>query len=246
MIVELLTRTEAKRKYEKLITYDEKEELSPEYEEIRNQLISMYFTSKATKDKYKTDVNYALQIYKYFNESFPDFSMRYAACEDFWRYITVCVAPHVVLDRWKNSGGDNNGLADHFYENPGRIYFRALWWYIHLSKQETEEETKAVLFSENCDEDTIQGLVERPGSRGTYVSVYRKIMKKYSEYSSDNISYYKANIGKKADTFFRCLMKFNTAHVLITEPGLFEGGEDGYVDFLFEEMENSINASKNS
>ena len=44
MIVEMISKTEAKRKYEKLIYYDEKEKLSPEYDEIKNQLIALYYT----------------------------------------------------------------------------------------------------------------------------------------------------------------------------------------------------------
>ena len=239
----MLTRNEAKRKLEQYLNGEEFK-LSSEYDAIRNKLLEMYYKCKVFGDKYKTDVQYALMLYDYFNKTIPNFSMRMAANEDYWRYLAVCVAPDVVKDRWKNNKDDNKGLADHFYEKPERIYFRALWWYIHLSKQETEEETKKVLFSKNCDEDTIQGLVERPGAKGTYISVYRKIMKKYSEYSSEDIAFYKANIGKKSDTFFRCLMRFNTAHTLLVEPSLYEGGEDGYVDFLFREMESSISAAR--
>lgn len=244
MDIKYLTKKEAEQKYLEWCTNNYQiGELSESYQKLRNDLLTL-FSSVDGLDEYEMDIQFGIKIYKYFENIFPNFSMRLASDEDFWRYICVCVVPEIVKKRWFK--GTYNGIVDHYYEKGVRIYLRAIWWYIHLSKQDNLEDTLHLLQSPNCNEDVIQGLVERPGKKGTYVDVYRRIMKKYSEYSPEKISFYNKYIAKGNEKFFRCLMKFNTAHIVSTEPGLYLNGIDGYVDFLFDEMEASINATKNS
>ena len=83
-------------------------------------------------------------------------------------------------------------------------------------------------------------LVERTGRDGTYIGVYRLIMKYYSKIPYKTLSElnkkYKSETGKQAETLFRVIMKMNTAKVIVMEPGLCLGGEEGYVLSLFHEL----------
>lgn len=204
------------------------------YETIRNDVLSFIESSgiNPEKDKYDFDAKLGYFIYDYFNK-LPGFSVRQAANDGFWRYISVKVMPDVIEKRWGDS-------EDYFWKNPTRVYFARLWWYIHLSWQGDEALTKEVISSPNCTTDTILNLEERTGRNGTFINVYRTIMYFYSRLSASELSdldkKYKDLSGSKSETFFRAVMRLNTAKVMIIEPELCLGGELEYVRSLFKEL----------
>ena len=78
--------------------------------------------------------------------------------------------------------------------------------------------------SKEFSTDTIVALVERSGHFGTNIELYRTLMTKYR---SCRIR------GEKA---FRKLMMLNTVRSSVTEPALYEGGIESYVDSIIAEL----------
>ena len=178
------------------------------------------------RDKYEADIRMGMKIYEYFNH-LPGFSMRYAANDDFWRYISIMVAPDIVAKRW---GPDNE---EHYWKKGVRIWFRSIWWFIHLSWQGDAETTMEMLHKGRFDTDTILNLEERTGREGTFVVVCRFIMNIYSELSIEDINRYSS---ERSGGLFRTVMKLHTAKMIVAEPALYEGGEYGYAKSLFEDV----------
>ena len=125
-------------------------------------------------DNYYIDAHMGLALYKYLWEK-PGFTLRTAADDGFWRYLSVKVVPDIVSQRW---GRDNN---DHFWSKPTRIWLRSIWWYVHLSWQGSYDSTKELLESPHFTTDTILNFEERNGRRGTCVEAYRYIIYFYSK-----------------------------------------------------------------
>ena len=140
-----------------------------------------------------------------------DFSNRVAANDEIWRFLSIKVIPDIVHARW----GMN---ASHFYQTSRRIWLKTIWWYIHLSWQNSIDETYKILIDNTTD--TILQLVERPGL-GYNVELFREIMKQYANYSDSSRN------------LFRTVLKLNTAKILTTSPELVDGGIEKYVDSLF-------------
>lgn len=83
--------------------------------------------------KYYIDAHLGLSLYEYL-WSIPGFSLRVAANDGFWRYLSVKVAPDVVAQRW---GKDND---DHYWSKPTRIWFRSLETKYRLVKLNEEQD----------------------------------------------------------------------------------------------------------
>ena len=147
-----------------------------------------------SKKEYYIDVHFGLYLYEYLLKQ-PGFNIRVAANDDFWRYLSLKVVPNLVANRW---GKDNES---HYWSKPARIWLRCIWWYIHLSWQGDIDSTAKVLDSPCFTTDTILNLEERTGRKGTYVEVYRKIMKKYSELSIETIAQFNKDISKGKKEF---------------------------------------------
>ena len=81
-----------------------------------------------------------------------------------------------------------------------------------------------MLLSGNFSTDTVLNLVERTGRCGTNISVYRDIMIRYA--ALENV----------VDKDFRNVMKLNTAKAVVIEPVFSEGGVNGYVNSIFNEL----------
>ena len=227
MIIHHLTKQEAETAIKEWRNTNQKlPKLDLDYEQIRDQIADMYNNSKAKSD-YETDVAFGLKLYQYLNE-LDNFSLRVAAYDDFWRYLSVKVVPHIVADRW---GADND---DHFWKKNVRIWLRTLWWYIHLSWRGTIEDTAEILNSANFSTDTILNLVERSGRHGTFINVYRFIMYFFSRLPKEKIECFRST-SKNNDDLFRVIMKLNTARTLVIDPALYLGGEQEYVKSLFAE-----------
>ena len=179
---------------------------------------------------YYTDIHIGLGLYHYLSQQ-NGFSLRAAANDDFWRYISLVVAPHIVAKRW------NKENEDHYWAKSSRIWFRQMWWYIFLSWQGDLKDTEAVLSSANFSTDTILNLVERTGRNGTYIDVYRYIMYYYSNLHPSVINSFNEKVKQydKHATLFRTIMKLNTAKTLVIDPSLYLGGADEFAKSLFRE-----------
>lgn len=208
--------------------------LSPEYEALRSKFIELYSKAKIesssdSRKDYMCDVLVGLGLYSYLNDQ-GWFTMRLAANDNFWRYISVAVIPDIVADRW----GINND--NYFWKQSNRLWPKTIWWYIHLTWQGSLESTRDTLISRNLNSDTIQGLVERTGRKGTFIEVYRCIAERYSRFDPTSVARFKKSHANGSDSLFRAIMKLNTARSLVTDPCLCEGGIEGYVDTLIKDL----------
>lgn len=202
-----------------------------DYLNIRNDLLNKFesieeeIKTNKSKSEYMTDLLFGIELYKYFVSGKDGFTMEIAEDPSFWSYLSIRVIPDIVLKRWKKLDG-NEGR---FFSERTRIWLGQIWWFIHLTFNESIENTKQILSSEAFTTDTIMHLVDRTGSRGVFVEVYREIIKQYSNYDKKSLE------GKKISyaQLFKNVMKLNTAKILLFEPPLYEGGITGYVSDLF-------------
>lgn len=190
----------------------------------------------AKRNDYYIDTRLGVKLYEYLQNQ-PWFTLRAAANDGFWRYLSINVAPDVVAQRW---GKDN---ADHYYRKPTRIWFRSIWWYVHLAWQGDVESTEAVLFSKHFTTDTILNFEERTGKKGTDVNTYRKIIYYYSRIPEQTLRNFSKGAGNNEDDLFRVVMKLNTAKMMVMEPALCLGGEDGYARGLFSDAGVNIDVT---
>lgn len=210
----------ANKDFDKLVVnINEIEPINPpeEFEYLREQLIEArdslydkYNFDNANKLDYQFDVLFGLKLYDILRKD-DDFSNRVAANDEIWRFLSIKVIPDIVHARW----GMN---ASHFYQTSRRIWLKTIWWYIHLSWQNSIDETYKILIDNTTD--TILQLVERPGL-GYNVELFREIMKQYANYNDSSRN------------LFRTVLKLNTAKILTTSPELVDGGIEKYVDSLF-------------
>jgi len=212
--------------------------LSPEYDAIKLELTKLYEQAKgearySDRKEYLTDVFFGLYLYEYFSHN-SWFNLRTAANDDFWRYISVAVIPEVVADRW-GSNKDN-----YFWKQSNRLWPKTTWWYIYLTWHESLENTKDILISKNLNSDTIQGIVERTGRKGTFVEVYREIVYQYSQLDFKTIVKFKKELSYGSDSLFRAIMRLNTARCLVTDPCLCKDGVVGYVNSLFHDLTQNL------
>ena len=196
-----------------------------EFRQLRQDILDIFIRTfselnidpeniKEKNNSYLIDYIFGLKLYRLLNESY-NMSIRTASTEGVWRYLSLCVVPDVIDLRY---GIDH---PDRFWKKPKRLWFRVLWWYIHLSWQGDEESTKKVLKDNSTDE--ILQLVDRCGRDGYRVELYREIMKRYSLLDPGI---------RRKEGAFRKIMVMNTAKVQAVEPALVDGGEEKYVGDL--------------
>ena len=199
-------------------------DVNKDFELIRKELRELYPNVQGNRKDYTLDVEMGINLYSYLKNK-DWFNMRLAADDSFWRTLSVQIVPDLVAKRW---GYDN---IDHYYKKSRRIWFKAIWWYIYLSLIPNRlDKTKDMLLSKNFTTDTIESLVERPGSDGFNVKLCRKIVENYSKV------YYNGSTSE----LFRSVMKLNTARAMVMEPELCDGGIDGYAKTLFTDLNASI------
>lgn len=228
MVIRELNRGEAQKAmdewksiYPSLPQIDDSYTALREYIQNENSRIRKN-SPKNSDDKYFIDSQLGFSLYKYLWENFPNFSMRVAANDGFWRYLSLKVAPDVVSQRWGKESDD------HFWSKPTRIWFRSIWWYVHLSWQGDYEATAKMLGTDLFTTDTILNFVERTGRYGTNIDVYREIIRIYSQLNSKTT--------KNGEDLFRVVMKLNTAKMMVMEPALCEGGVLSYALSLFKDI----------
>lgn len=235
MNVRFLNRSEAEKAMgDWLANYPQQPEISGEYAVIRNDLTLIYQSVRRKSEdenvkskEYFIDANFGMQLYCYLKKQ-DWFSVRLAADDGFWRYMSLKVIPGVVGERWKK---DNE---DHYWSKTNRIWLKQIWWYIYLSWKKDEETTKRIIDSPNCSTDTILNFVERTGqSKGTCVDAYRWIAYFNSIIPAEVVSAYNKKLKNKNDTLFRIIMRLNTAKMFVVEPVLCIDGYEGYARKLF-------------
>ena len=206
------------------------------YVSIRNDLQEMnrqirqkaQNNTSGKRSEYYIDVHMGLALYNYLWKK-PGFTLRAAADDGFWRYLSVKVVPDIVSQRW---GRDN---SDHFWSKPTRIWLRSIWWYVHLSWQGSYDSTKELLESPHFTTDTILNSEERNGRRGTCVEAYRYIIYFYSKVPETVLKQFTRGKSGNSDDLFRVVMKLNTAKMMVMEPALCLGGEREYARTLFKD-----------
>lgn len=188
--------------------------LTPDYAQIRQALLSCLPPPPATKTaRGLYDVEVGLALYRLLAGS--GFGVRQASADGFWRHLSLEVLPDLVAARWEDH------QSARFWSSRSRIWLRAVWWFIHLSWQGSEQDTREVLNGITTD-DIVQ-LVERPGRNGFRIGLYRAIMRARSVHRAS----------KPGSERFRELMTLNTMKVVVIEPELHEDGPDGYVAGLY-------------
>jgi len=207
MTVKTLKRTDALSAMEEWRRiYPSLPEVNNEYLKIRKDLEELNrIVREEYSQEYDIDVQFGIHLYNYMN-NLSGFTMRVAADDDFWRYLSVKVVPHIVAMRW---GKDNDA---HYWKMSSRIWLRVIWWYVHLSWQGNTKNTLELLKFPGFDTDTILNLVERAGRKGYNVDVYRYIMHYYSKVPQDVLDKYKND---KQRSLFRVIMKLNTARAMV-------------------------------
>jgi len=202
---------------------DDTFEVPEDYKTLRDELCqlfvdTMYELEIEVEDipvnAYQIDYIFGIKIYSLLTGKYG-MTIREAATDGIWRYLSVRVVPDLVAMRY---GKDH---PDRFWKKAKRLWLRVIWWYIYLSWQGDENKTKAILKDNSTDE--ILQLVDRCGRGGYRVSLYREFMKKYSELDREE---------RRKNQIFRKMMVLNTARVQVIEPGLVDGGERKYIDDL--------------
>lgn len=226
MILREMSKAEAKKTFASWNT-DQKpnieKPLDSEYALLRENIVeaieaarreSMTLKEKGEKLlDYDEDLRFALKLYNILGLN-NNFTLRNATFNNFWIYLSVCVVPDVVWERWGNN-------EDRFYGKTRRIWLKILWWYIHLSWQGTREKTYEVLKYNTADD--ISQLVERVGRNGYRVELFREVIRYLGQIQAR---------GRKPEVL-RKVMKLNTARSSVLEPALVSGGIKGYVKGLY-------------
>lgn len=170
------------------------------------------------KSKYDNDLRFAIGMYSILRDDFGITDIE-ASDDGIWRYIQMDLIPDVIYLRWP--GVDQGINEDRMWRNGRRIWLKTLWWYIHLSRQNSIEETYEILKSNSSDD--ISQLIERTGI-GYRCDLYREIMRQYAEHDHSG-------------HLLRRVLKLNVAICGSVEPLLCNDGLRGYVAFLYDQLE---------
>ena len=243
---EKMDRKDAREFYQKLKSdktffYEFTESLNhPDLEEpyisIRNRLKARFRHAveitqrkeQVTRSReYSIDLDMAEEIYAVMSEY--GLTVRDAADECVWIYLSVKVIPDIIIDRFKTPG---TPLAheDRFYANSRRIYPMMLWWYYYIAYQQDSDNpiqaTRKILI--NNQSDDISQLVERAGSGGYPINIYKHIMAEYARRLVNN---------RKSDNLLSRALKLNIVQMQSLEPELMYDGLEAYVCDLFDKVE---------
>ena len=213
--------------------HHEVEDCPLQYLSLREKLVNAYEETKEYVDNnpeyafsatkiYQVEYRFAMQIYSILNDE--GMTMRNASDDGVWRFLSIIVVPDIVYDRWKKEDNRRYINPDRFYFATRRIWLKILWWYVYLCWQGTPEETERLISTNNANE--ISQLVERAGSGGYRVELFREI-----------IRYYDTNISQKKrieeKNLLSRVLQLNIARSQIVEPDLVPGGVAEYVKSLF-------------
>ena len=204
--------------------------LDDNYKTLREHLIekSNEYISAGLKE-YDYDLMLALDLYE-FLETQKDFTHIFRSSVEFWRYLSVYVVPDIVEKRW--GCGMEEKYESHFYKKSVRIYPYTLYWYIYLTWCGSRTKTYEML--KDASDDEILNLVERPSRIGINVELMRIFNKRFFAIPKNKR---KIQVNGKKISLYRVLLKKNTGKLLVYRPELYPNGLEGYVDMLFEGVE---------
>ena len=234
MVKFYLSKLEAKNKYENLRLNNFKciETLSKDCEELRNKLLLAYDKAKQNKiSDYRVDIKFGIELFDILDKALW-FTKSLASNYDFWRYISICIIPEIIFDRF----GD---IPSHFYEKNVRIYPSTIYWYINIFKKESKEKTFDYLSLPCFSTDTILQTIERTGNE-TNVDVLREILNQYSKLEIKKIKENYCPINK----FLRRILIQHMARSLVIIPEFYDGGIEGYVKMLIDSILNGVKNDK--
>ena len=219
MIIKELSIQESKNVYETFLRTHivPENDLDYEYRNMRNDITCKYYELVSQGYMlYQLDYRFSLWFYQYMNSK-NWFGERVASNYQFWNYVALKLMPDVIYQRW----GDEKA-EEHYFAKGLRVYPYTLYWYSHLSWQGSAESTEAILSTpQRFSTNSILHLVERPGRYyGTFINLYRQIMKQYAVISSDKYIDYKK--------LFESVMKLCMSRIPVMDPDLCPGGSKEY------------------
>ena len=225
-----LNKIESEKEYQKYFENNEIK-LLDDYIELRNALKQAYEDAKelaesTNKPKHLLDVYFGAKLYSILDKE--KFSLFEASNDNIWRYISICIIPDIVKDRW----GDNK---PRFFAQKNRIWLRFIWFCIYLAWDGTLEKTIEVL--EPLNTDVVVQYVERnDGGQGYRVELNRCIFKYLKMLHHNEVPSFR-KISKRISInhdISRDVAKLNNFRCMVIEPSLYKGGIKGYVADLFE------------
>ena len=171
MNVKRISKEEARELFDRFLSNDTIDtnlfnDLDAFYSAMRKDLLSL-IPKRPNTGGYGEDLFFAKNIYEYFRR-IHNFDEKLAEDYDFWRYICIKVAPEIIALRHAKD-------QKYYFEQPNRMYFPVMWWYMHMSYQGSIEKTLQVL--NDLSTDYIMQLVDRKGRYGFYLEVSREIMR---------------------------------------------------------------------
>lgn len=223
MIIKELDVKQSELFYQQFIENDYKYgfiDIDEDYKKIRDSILIKWNECKSKVKKiksYEFDLFFAKELFIIFDSKFD---MVYLASYDFWRYISLCVIPDLIYERWGN-------VVAHYYKKTVRIYPYTLYWYIKLSWQGSLDLTIDLLSKKYLTTDTILQCVERPGRMGVDLKYYNALMKEFctTELEQKN----------KYGDLFRNVLTLNTSRSFNLVIDFVDGGIVGYVKSLINE-----------
>lgn len=249
MKIETLSKTRAANELnEWLKNTNSLPSISNDYNDLRESLQKKYNNLKNqewnnARHGYFIDIHFGVFLYNQLNE-IDWMSLRVAANDEFWAYLSVKVVPDIVLNRYKSLNENKESksrLEDRFYKAPARIWLKTLWWFINIAWQGDSKTTIDLLKKPVFTSDEMVCITERPGKNGMFISLYREILKYYSNLDKEVLESYKKYLRKgNSDTLMRAVIRLHTAKATVMDPCLYEGGIEGYVDDLFNEFIKKI------
>lgn len=176
-----------------------------------------------SRRSYEFDLNFGLSLYDILNKQ-EGFSMRSAAKDDVWRFISIIVIPTIIKSRWDYDLQRFTGIGP---KGDARLYLKTLFWYVHLSYQEKTKDPISSTYEilKNNSTSTIIDLVERTG-KGYDINLSRELMRQFGKIQKI----------KGREDLFRKIMKLNTAWLETMIPEFCRGGVEGYVRLLVNEV----------
>ncbi len=167
--------------------------------------------------EYEHDLAVGLGLYRHLGPEL--LGLRNAADDGVWRHLSLDVLPDVVARR----APAGSSRESWFWKSRWRLWFKRLWWYVHLTWQGSEETTRATVG--RMTTDTIASMVERPGPAGFRVELWRTIASRFAT-------------RRPSEDELRRVMRLNTALLVTIEPDLSADGVEGYVDRLFASLDS--------
>ena len=191
--------------------------LNPFYQDVRRKIVDIYHKYEGLDYGYDFDSKFGLELYDYFTNDLG-MTESEAANDENWIYIQIAVVPDIMLSRWPMK--DNQFKHSRFWKKTQRLYFKVLWWYIHMVWNGSVESTEKYLVPID-----ISQVIDRSGKYGTRLDVYREILHVFASVPESNR---KELIGH--------VLMLNATYCSVLEPELMDCSLNEYVVGLYREL----------